>query len=316
MTGCMPGYANPQLLITPAELGTALGVSTPASKQRDAFGIRHSPSPPGSGDASQSAFGIDARTRVQVIDTRPAELYAGSRIPGALYVDLWALSAFDTDPAPLAGFFASIAHLLTTRGIDPAREAIIYDTDSGVRAARAFWFFEYFGHPHVRVLDGGFAAWVAAGLPVEVGAASAPGERTGWPEDDRVRREGALASWKDVKDRLGRNDVAILDTRSDEEYRGTVARAKHAGAIPGAIHIEYKRNLSANGAFKSADDLKKMYEAAGVTPDREVITYCQGGYRAAHSYLALRLLGYPRVRNYVGSWGEWGNRDDLPVDKP
>ena len=101
----------------------------------------------------------------------------------------------------------------------------------------------------------------------------------------------------------------ILDTRSDGEYCGTTVRATRGGAIPGAVHIEWTRNLGPDGAFKPAAELRSMYEEAGVTPDREVITYCQGGYRAAHSYLALRLLGYPRVRNYVGSWKEWGDRD-------
>ena len=93
-------------------------------------------------------------------------------------------------------------------------------------------------------------------------------------------------------------------------------RARRGGAVPGAVHIEWTRNLTPSGEFRRADELRKMYEDAGVTPDREVITYCQGGYRAAHSYIALRLLGYPRVRNYVGSWGEWGNREELPVEVP
>ena len=82
------------------------------------------------------------------------------------------------------------------------------------------------------------------------------------------------------------------------------------------MHIEWTRNLTPEGRFKPPDELRSMYGNAGVTPDREVITYCQGGYRAAHSYIALRLLGFPRVRTYVGSWKEWGDREDLPVENP
>jgi thiosulfate/3-mercaptopyruvate sulfurtransferase len=108
----------------------------------------------------------------------------------------------------------------------------------------------------------------------------------------------------------------ILDTRSDGEYCGTTVRAARGGAIPGAVHLEWTNNLGPGGAFKPAAELKDMYERAGVTPDCEVVTYCQGGYRAAHSYLALRLAGYPRVRNYVGSWKEWGDRVDLPIEHP
>ncbi len=108
----------------------------------------------------------------------------------------------------------------------------------------------------------------------------------------------------------------ILDARTDGEFYGTTVRARRGGAIPGAVHVEWTRNLTPEGEFKPAAELKQMYEDAGVTPDREVITYCQGGYRAAHSYLALRLLGYPRVRNYVGSWKEWGDREELPIQTP
>jgi thiosulfate/3-mercaptopyruvate sulfurtransferase len=80
------------------------------------------------------------------------------------------------------------------------------------------------------------------------------------------------------------------------------------------VNVEWKRNLQTDGRFKPVDELRAMYEFAGVTPDREVVTYCQGGYRAAHGYLALRVLGYPRVRNYTGSWKEWGDREDLPLE--
>jgi thiosulfate/3-mercaptopyruvate sulfurtransferase len=115
---------------------------------------------------------------------------------------------------------------------------------------------------------------------------------------------------------LDKDDTAILDTRSDGEHFGTLARAARGGAIPHSIHIEWTDNLDADGKFKSNRELKAMYEKAGITPDKEVYSYCQGGYRAAHGYIALRLLGYPRVRNYIGSWKEWGDRADLPIEIP
>ncbi len=131
-----------------------------------------------------------------------------------------------------------------------------------------------------------------------------------------IRDGDRLATWRDVLDRLGHSEAVIVDTRSDGEYCGTTVRAKRGGAIPGAVHIEWTRNLGPDGRFKPAGELRDMYVSAGVTSDREVITYCHGGYRAAHTYLALRLLGYPRVRNYLGSWKEWGDREDLPIETP
>ena len=275
----MKGYANPQLLISAGELSRSLAA--------------------------------DAETRPLLLDLRTPDAYAAGHIPGALHLDLFGVSLIDTDPAPLKAFMWMIEHLFATRGVTAATPVVVYDDQSGIRAARAFWFLEYFGHPSVRVLDGGFGEWVRGGFDVTREASPAVvSEWTG------TRDAAAIATWRDVKSAIGEPGAVLLDARTDGEYCGTTVRAARGGAVPGAVHIEWTRNLGADGAFKPAAELKEMYETAGVTPDREVITYCQGGYRAAHAYLALRLLGYPRVRNYVGSWKEWGDRLDLPIEVP
>lgn len=268
------GYANPELVITPGELAKLL----------------------------------EGGARPLILDLRPPDAYAAGHVPGAIHLDLWGVSLIDTDPAPLKAFMWMIEHVLAIHGVRADTPVIVYDDQSGPRAARAFWFLEYFGHRSVRVLDGGFNMWARASLPITRDSApAAAGEWTG------SREERTIATWREVKDAIGSQDVVILDTRSEGEHNGTTVRAKRGGAVPTAVNIEYTRNLTPDGDFKPAAELRQMYELAGVTPDREVITYCQGGYRAAHSYLALRLLGFPRVRNYVGSWKEWGDREDLPI---
>ena len=279
MTSNPKGYANPGLLVVPEDL---------------ALEIESSPSVP-----------------PVLLDLRPAEVFAAGHVPGAVHLDLFGLSLIDTDPAPLRAFLWVVEHLLAARGVAADRPVVVYEETSGMRAARAFWFLEYFGHANARLLDGGYQAWLRAGLPATTDAAPPTGAHwTGARLDDR------LATWRDVRDRLGAPEVAIVDARSAGEYDGTLVRAARGGAIPGAIHIEWTRNLGRDETFKPAAELRRIYEEAGVTPDREVITYCQGGYRSAHSYLALRLLGYPRVRNYLGSWKEWGDRLDLPIEHP
>jgi len=246
-----------------------------------------------------------------ILDTRPPESFANGHIPGARSFDIFGISLVDTRPGPLAAFLWIIEHLIGARGVSDDSRVVVHDRVSGERAARLFWFLEFFGHERVHVLDGGFEAWEISGCPTTQNATVPErGAFTARPDRDR------LATADDVLERLGRPGTVILDVRSEEENQATLVRSARGGRIPGAVHLEWKNNLNPDGTFKASEELQSQYRAIGVTPDREIIPYCQGGYRSANTYLALRLAGYPLLRNYLGSWGEWGNRTELPIETP
>jgi len=198
---------------------------------------------------------------------------------------------------------------------------VIYDHESGERAARAVWLLAVLGHPDVRLLDGGTQAWLAAGgqlqqvkqAPAPVDPAKAPPTKP--PFRGKIDLE-LLATRFDVHEAIGDASKVILDVRRESEYRGTEKRARRAGTIPGAVHVFWREHLDARGAYRPAEEIRRLYESRGVTPDKTVIPLCQGGYRSASTFIALKSLGYPRVRNYVSSWGEWGNREDSTIVLP
>lgn len=246
-----------------------------------------------------------------VLDARPAEDFSNGHVPGARSLDIFGISLIDTRPDPLRAFLWIIEHLIAARGVSDDDRIVVYDRVSGERAARIFWFFEFFGHPRVHVLDGGFQAWEASNSPTTRDARAArPAGFHARPDRNR------LATADDILGRLGKSETLILDVRSEEENQARRVRSRRGGRIPGAVHLEWTHNLTPEGTFKPAAELEAQYRAIGVREETEVIPYCQGGYRSANTYLALRLIGHPRVRNYLGSWGEWGNREELPIETP
>ena len=245
-----------------------------------------------------------------IVDTRPVHQYMAGHIPNSVPLDLFSISLTDTREQSFKAFMSMIGILFARRGVDLNRSIVFYEDVSGMCAARGLWFCEYLGHSKTQVLDGGIQSWLQAGGVIDTNPVVPP-NLTGLPISPQPNTH---INVEEISGQLDDPNLVVLDTRSADEHYARVARAARAGAIPGSIHIEWIENLNRDGTFKSASQLQKMYTQAGVTADKRVVCYCQGGYRSAHSYLALRLLGYPRVSNYIGSWKEWGDRHDLPIE--
>ena len=261
---------------------------------------------------------LDATT---LIDLRPAEDFALGRIPGARHLDLYGVSLNDTAPGPLSAFLALFRTLFGARGVTLEKPVVIYDHETGERAARAVWLLALLGHPEVRILDGGTQAWSAAGHALErVTQAPPPPDPAKTPPTappfKGVQNLELLATRFDVERAIGDPGTVILDVRRESEYRGSERRARRAGTLPGAVHLFWREHLDARGALRPPGEIRALYASRGVTPDRTVIPVCHGGYRSANTLLALKSLGYPRVRNYAGAWAEWGNRDDTRIVVP
>ncbi len=243
-----------------------------------------------------------------LIDTRPAKEFWAGHLKDARHFDPFPFHHTDTSERGVAEFGAQLQWIFSALGISGRETVVFYEDASGMRAARGAWALEYAGHPKARMLDGGLKA-SGEKLTAKVDRFA--------PTDFKFKpRAETLASYTHLLERIGNHDVQIFDVRSDAEYYSERVRAKHGGAIPGAIHQDWSEAQAADGTVKSADELRAQYEALGLDPAAEIVPYCQGGYRAAHAYIALKAAGYPNVRNYFGSWAEWGNRDDLPREHP
>lgn len=250
--------------------------------------------------------------RILIVDLSKPEVYAQSHIPGAVHLDY---AQIVTAQPPVMGLLPSderLAETLSSIGLTRDHHVVAYDDEGGGRASRLLWTLDVIGHPQASLLNGGLHAWAAERLPLT--------DRRVTPARSRyaVTHNGqALADRAYVLAHLKDDTVALLDARSRAEYTGQKALAARGGHIPGAVSFDWLDAIDQTRALrlKPAAALQQLLRERGLTPDREIITYCHTHHRSALSYIMLKSLGYDRIKGYPGSWSDWGNSPDTPVER-
>jgi thiosulfate/3-mercaptopyruvate sulfurtransferase len=253
----------------------------------------------------EEASKLIGKQKVVFLDTRNYWKYIEGHIPGAYNLELYAFHWVDTSKEGVSAFVKQMENLLGSFGINKQTEVIFYQNNSGYDAARGVWLLNFLGHKKARLLDGGLNLWRRRKLPVSTKDPRSPRRRkfSTIPDGSMIATLGMLS--------LHMERFQVIDTRSPGEFSGKFHRALKAGHMPGSINVEWNRALRRDGTLKNAIQLEKLYP--GIAQEKETVTYCQSGYRAAHSWLVLRLLGFRKVRNYLGSWYEWGNDPQTSV---
>jgi thiosulfate/3-mercaptopyruvate sulfurtransferase len=240
-----------------------------------------------------------------------ADDYAAGHLPGALHIH-GVEELTNPDDVTRGQILAqdALSELLSRNGVSQDDTLVFHDRSNNLWASRAYWALKYYQHDDVRLYNGGVTRWLADGQELSTDAVAVePSEYVAGEADAALR-----TTTEYVVEKLEDDNALLCDTRSPDEFAGTDVRAARGGHVPGAINVEWVHAVNADGTFKDAESLYELYTKAGFTPDKEIITYCQTGVRGAHTWFVLsELLGYPDVRNYDGSWEEYGNQEDTPI---
>ena len=246
-----------------------------------------------------------------VVHVGNPESHTHGHVPGAVFLPYEALTR---DEPPVSGLVPddeTLGQILSGIGLTPDRHIVAYDADNGGRAARLLYTLAIAGHDRMSMLNGGLTAWVNEAYPIERELVTAQVSHY------RVKRDDSHIADRDyILAHLEDPEVVILDVRSADEYSGRDLKAKRGGHIPGAVHMEWTRAIdkSRHLRMRPFKELQATLASLGVTPDREIIVYCQTHHRSAHTWALLKASGFERVRGYPGAWSDWGNQPDTPIE--
>jgi thiosulfate/3-mercaptopyruvate sulfurtransferase len=246
-----------------------------------------------------------------IIDLTKPATYAQMHIPGAVYLEYAQILVNKKPTMGLLPSVATLEALFSALGISAATRVVAYDDEGGGKAGRLLWTLEAMGHSHLSLLNGGLHAWANEGHPFDSTPVTAtPAVFKALPSD------GPVATAEEIMGHLGEPGYTLLDARSAEEYNGSKCFAAKAGHIPGAINMDWLLALDQgnNMRLKPAAEVQKMLAELGIDKGQQVTAYCHTHHRSSLSYIMLKSLGFGQVKGYPGSWSDWGNRSDTPVE--
>ena len=246
-----------------------------------------------------------------IVDLSQAATYVQYHVPGAIFLDYNWIVRIEQPRMGLLPTEEQLTNVLSAIGLTKNTHIVVYDDEGGGRACRFLWTLDCVGHTKYSLLNGGLQAWVNSGYEVA--------SHIDWPTPSEYKAKldfNPVATRQYILDHLSHDDVVILDTRNPAEYNGVKVFAARGGHIPGAINIEWTDAMDKGNdlRLKSEAELLDMLESHGITKDKTVVTHCQTHHRSAHTYIMLKSLGYEKVKGYPGSWSDWGNEPNTPIE--
>jgi len=246
-----------------------------------------------------------------IVDLCKDETYLQSHIPGAIHLQYPKIIHVEKPVMGLVPDDKELSQVLSSIGLTTDTHVVAYDDEGGGKACRFLWTLDIIGHQHFSLLNGGLHAWANEGHPLDNQSVTA----TSGDYQAHVSDKG-IANKDDILGKLENPNVVFLDNRSMQEFTGTKRFAERGGHIPHAVNLDWMQTMdqSRNLRLLPDEQLQGMLDKLGVTPEKEIILYCQTHHRSSHTYMLLKHLGYSNIKGYPGAWSEWGNLPDTPIE--